>query len=188
LFLENAAGEVSQQPVIIGLHHQGKYPGYNWIEIVRFIPEVSFGSGKQALHHFSDELIRQLFQYLADLILPGGHIMIEYDSLWQQDTARSLALGIPPIATPLGYLLFSVGCGSGFRDFYFAEGGSEGSRKLQGFKALNRQQAQLKAEEIKRELALFLDRLPHEAVSELESAACDRAVAILSKLSQQDNN
>ncbi|MEW6329646.1 MAG: DUF1122 family protein, partial [Candidatus Micrarchaeota archaeon] len=34
-------------------------------------------------------------------------------------------------------MLFKVGCGSSWRDWYIAEGGHEGSQKLQGFKALN---------------------------------------------------
>ena len=109
--------------------------------------------------------------------------MVEYDSPEQQDTARSLALGIPPAATPLGYILFSIGCGAGFRDWYFAEGGSEGPRKLQGYKALNRQHAQLKIKETVRELTAFLSR-PPSVTSELERAARDRALAILNKFEQ----
>jgi len=122
MFLQNASGSISSQPVIIGLHNQGKYPGYNWIEIIRFSSEVSFTSEKQALTISTKELAQQLFQYLADLIPPGGHLMVEYDSPEHKDTAHSLALGVPPIATPLGYLLFSAGCGAGFKDWHFAEG------------------------------------------------------------------
>ena len=106
-------------------------------------------------------------------------MMVEYDSPEQQDTARSLALGIPPAATPLGYLLFLVGCGVSFRDWYFAEGGSEGPCKFQGDKALSGQHAQLKTEEMVRELRAFLDRVPSTEGSELEEAARDRALAIL---------
>jgi len=182
VFLQNASGDVSHQPVVMGLHNQGEYPSYNWIEIISISSRVSFISEKQFLDIFTSGLSQQLFQYLADLIPPGGHMMVEYDSSEQQDTSRSLALGIPPVATPLGYMLFLVGCGAGFKDWYFAEGGSESSRKLQGYKALNRRHRQLKNEETVQELKVFLGRLPSAAGSELEKAARERAHAILSML------
>ena len=141
---------------------------------------MSFGSGREQVVDVSSSELTQLFQYLANLIPPGGHMMVQYDSPEQSDTARSLALGIPPIATSLGYLLWSVDCGAGFKDWYFAEGGSEGPRKLQGYKALNSQHAQLKAEKTVQELTAFLGKHPSVTSSELERAARDRALAILS--------
>jgi len=79
-----------------------------------------------------------------------------------------------------------IGCGAEFKDWRFAEGGSEGPRKLQGYKALNNQHAQLKSKETIKELVTFLDRLPPMAGSELERAAQNRAAAILSKLKQEN--
>jgi hypothetical protein len=187
VFLQNEAGQVSQQSVAIGLHNQGKYPGYNWFEIISFSSSASFGSGEEA-SHISISLVgstQQLFQYLADLIPPGGHMMFEYDSPEHQDTARSLALGIPPAATRLGHLLFSIGCGAGFRDWYFAEGGAEGPRKIQGYKALNGQHAQLKAKEPEQELNTFLGLSLSEG-SELVRAARQRALTILNMLKRNN--
>lgn len=181
VFLQNDSGEVSQKPVVIGLYNQGKYPSYNWFEITSFSSQVRFGSGEQALDISANGVTQQLFQYLADLIPPGGHMMVEYDSPEQQDTARSLALGIPPAATPLGYMLLLIGCGAGFKDWHFAEGGSEGPRKLQGYKAPNSQHAQLKTKETIQQLTAFLEELPSVVDSELERAARDRALAILKK-------
>ena len=111
--------------------------------------------------------------------------MVEYDSPAGQDTARSLSLGIPPAATPLGYLMFLVGCGAGFKDWYFAESGSEGPRKLQGYKALSSQQARLRTKETVAELKAFLRRLPLAPESELERAARDRARAIVGQYQPQ---
>jgi len=51
-------------------------------------------------------------------------------------------------------------CGASFKDWYIAEGGSEGPRKLQGYKAPDRQHAQRKANEMALELKAFLGRLP----------------------------
>ena len=185
IFLQSSSAEISQQPVMRGLYHQGRYPSYNWIELANFFAQLNFGSSGQTLDLTSDGLVQQLFQYLADLIPPGGHLMVEYDSPEQQDTARSLALGIPIAVTPLGYRLFSIGCGAGFRDWYFAEGGTEGPRKLQGFKALNSHQSQIKMKEIVEELKAFLDKPQSEVDSKLVRAARDRARSILNKLRPQ---
>jgi hypothetical protein len=180
LFLCDSSGEVSREPVVFGLHHQGKYPSYNWIEVISLSPRVSFESGKAIDVSMAET--QQLFQYLAELIPPGGHMMVEYDSPEQQETARSLALGIPPVATPLGYMMFLAGFGVSFKDWHFAEGGCEGPRKLQGYKALDEQHAARRADETVAELAAFLTRIPEEESSELEKAGRDRASAVLNKL------
>ena len=73
---------------------------------------------------------------------------------------RALGLGIPPVATPLVYLIVQAGCWAGFKDRYIAEGGREGPRKLQGFKALNGEHERRKAVEIAEELKSLLDREP----------------------------
>jgi hypothetical protein len=180
LFLRDSSGEVSREPVVFGLHHQGKYPSYNWIEVISLSPRVSFESGKGI--DISMAETQQIFQYLAELIPPGGHMMVEYDSPEQQETARSLALGIPPVVTPLGYIMFLAGCGDSFKNWHFAEGGCEGPRKLQGYKALDEQHAARRANEKVAELTAFLAGTSEEEISELEKAARDRALAVLNKL------
>ena len=175
VFLKNPSGEVSRKPVLLGLFNQGRYPSYNWIEVVGFDPVEPIRDIA------ASGLARQLFQYLASLIPPGGHLMVGYDSPAEQDTARSLSLGIPPVATPLGYLMFLIGCGAGFKDWYFAESGSEGPRKLQGYKALNREQAQIKAEEMIRELKAFLSRPSLLPGSKLERVVRGRARTVISQ-------
>ena len=77
VFLRNDSGEVSNQLVVIGLLNQGRYPSYNWIEIISLSSWVSFGSGEEVLDTSLNGLTRQLFQHLADLIPPGGHMMVE---------------------------------------------------------------------------------------------------------------
>ena len=96
VFLQNAHGETSQQPVITGLHNHGSYPSYNWIEIISLALKADFDSGEQVFFSVSSNgLTQQLFKHLADLLPSGGHMMVEYDSPEQQDTAQSLVLGIP---------------------------------------------------------------------------------------------
>ena len=189
VFLKNELGEISQQPVMIGLHNQGGYPAQNWIEITSFTQQVHFGSGEQVTFNVSsNDKTLQLFKHLADLLPPGGHIMVEYDSPSQQDTAKLLGSDIPPIATPLGYTLFLAGCGASFRDWYFAEGGEEGPRKLQGYKALNSKYAKIKVKETIRELSDYLNRPSSGAVPQLEKAARDRALVILKTLSAKETS
>jgi hypothetical protein len=83
-------------------------------------------------------------------------------------------------------MLFSMGCGVSFKNWYFAEGGSEGARKLQGYKALNNEHAQLKTREMVQELMAFLSKPVSSANSELEQAARNRALAVLSMLKQHN--
>ena len=82
--------------------------------------------------------------------------MAEYDSVARSLTARALSARVPPVATPLGALLFEVGCGVAFRDWYISEGGREGPRKLQGFRALDDDHARTRGLEAAAALEAFL--------------------------------
>ncbi len=191
IFLQDTQGRTSDKAVILGLHHSGPYPAYNWVEIVAYAPEVTFASEhwaeSSALAIAADGLAQQLFGYLGNLLPPGGHIMVEYDSPEQEETAKSLELGMPIVVTPLGYLLYSIGCGASFKNWYFAEGGSEGPRKLQGYKALSREHARDKAKEMVRELKAFLGKAAGSRYPELEEAARSRASRILRDLEQENS-
>jgi hypothetical protein len=96
-----------------------------------------------------------LFQLLAELIPPGGHISIAY--LDHRITARALLSGVPAAATPLGYLLWRCGC-RWYKDWYFAEGWKEGGIKLQGEKPLTDARAQANTARIVAELTAFVKK------------------------------
>src|SRR5690606_23715418 len=72
-------------------------------------------------------------------------------------TARALAARVPPVATPLGGMMFAAGCVA-FTDWYIAEGGREGPRKLQGFMAVNEQHVQRRSREMYEDLEAFMQR------------------------------
>ncbi len=186
IFLLGDQGLVSEQPVVIGLYSSGPYPSYNWVEIITLAEHVTLASATKGEGRVLDirqtGLDRELLKRIADLIPPGGHMMIEYDSPQQRETARCLELGIPPAATPLGYLLYSIGCGAGFRDWYFAEGGSEGPRKLQGYKPLNEEHARERARDQAMGLLEFLNRPLDPGHADVEEPARQRAVGILSSI------
>lgn len=108
-----------------------------------------------------------LFSLLRTVVPPNGWLALAYETLGVdttlfRETRRLLSLGAPPIVTPLGLLLHRAGCGWYIRDWYIAEGGREGPRKLQGFRPANAEsEARRKAETLET-LRRFLDRASGE--------------------------
>ena len=141
-------------PVVFGLQNSGPYPGFNWVEVLDYFASLPLDSG--GTFEVTADIERALFERLASVVPPGGHFMAEYDSGARTLTARALAARVPPVATPLGALLFEVGCGVAFRDWYIAEGGREGPRKLQGFRALDDDHARTRGLEAAEALDAFL--------------------------------
>ena len=141
-------------PVVFGLQNSGPYPGFNWVEVLDYFASLPLDSGGTV--EVTAEVERALFERLAGVVPPGGHLMAEYDSVARTLTARALSARVPPVATPLGALLFEVGCGVAFRDWYISEGGREGPRKLQGFRALNEDHARTRGLEAAEALDAFL--------------------------------
>ncbi|MDY6918076.1 MAG: DUF1122 family protein [Chloroflexota bacterium] len=188
VYLVDERGAVSDRPAVLGLHNAGPYPSQNWVETMSVAEQVSFGAGDsgRTLQVGGTDLERALLKLLADVIPPGGHMMVEYDSAGRRETARGLHLGIPAAATPLGYLLYSVGCGTSFRDWYFAEGGVEGPRKLQGYKALNEEHARERGRELARELLSFVQSVRRPEHGDIEGPARTRALEILRRLDVDD--
>ncbi|GBD11154.1 hypothetical protein HRbin23_00806 [bacterium HR23] len=130
LWWESPTGEVARPAVVEGLHHRGPYPATCWVEVMALPPEVQTPSHRLALE---GEALVEVFRLLGRLLPPGGHMMVEYEAPHRQATRRALERGAPPEETPLGRLLVRAGFTGGFRDWYFAEGWTEGPRKLQAF-------------------------------------------------------
>lgn len=153
-FLDAAEVGRTLEPVLAGLHATGPYPGFNWVEVTEFSGQVPVAAGNVDVPEGID---LQIVQALASLVPAGGHLMMEYESSHRRLTARALAQGVPPVATPLGAMMFSVGCGVAIRDWYIAEGGREGPRKLQGFRAVDIEHGTRRAREMLLELEAFMD-------------------------------
>jgi len=159
-------GCLSREPVLMGLYHSGPYPSYNWIEVAQVNEHLTFearDAGPGAALDAPD--LRRLMALLRELIPPGGHLMLEYESPRWASTARALNLGAPPAATELGELLRAAGCATSIRNWYIPEGGHEGPRKLQGFKPLGEGRARSAREARDRELRDFLTSLAPGAQS-----------------------
>ena len=121
-------------PVIEGVYSAGGRGVLPWIEVLAYEPRLR--RGEETLDLATGGLDRELFTALAELIPPGGHLMVGCETPPHHDTYQALMKGVPPAATPLGAVLFACG----FRKvkfFYLAEGGWEGQQKLWAEKPLD---------------------------------------------------
>jgi len=144
------------EPVLFGLQGTGTQPAHHWVEVLHYAETLSVGDGRTV--QVPDGVERRIFEQLAGAVPPGGHFLVEYESPARAVTASALAAGVPPLATPLGALLYATGCGDAFRDWYHPEGGREGARKLQGFRAPDAAHARRRGLEMLAELRSFMER------------------------------
>lgn len=183
-----SSGEWVTTPVVEGIHSRGGRGVKGWIEVGDYFPIAHFrgrGSSPKAIQLSGEGLDREIFRLLGECVPAGGHLMFAYEvsfeSPFHKETQESLIKGVPPVTTAQGELLFHAG----FRlvkDWYLAEGGHEGPRKLWGEKPLN--DAETSNFDLKTFLQLlaFLSRQPNPAMIEREQLARRRTVAILQEL------
>ncbi len=180
LYLTEETGRRSRAPIFRGLYSKGPTPASNWID-GDYHEQVEFDGLN--INVSSLGLDEELFKALAQVIPPGGSLMISYELLHgagktHTETLQQLELGCPPACTPLGYLLCRAGCTAGFRDWYFPEGGYEGPRKLQAFKPASEEQGKQKARELIEELKIFLKKVEEDS-RELIVRARSRALELI---------
>jgi len=128
----------------------------------------------------SKQMDQKIFKLIGSIIPAGGQLMVSYEDQENihLETASSLSMGIPPCLTPLGFLIFKAGF-SFIKDWYLAEGGYEGPRKLWGEKAPNRKWKQIFCEKTEAQIREFLDRTPSERSGVLKEKARKKAFLIL---------
>ncbi len=148
-----------REPLLFGMQNSGRYPGFNWVEVIEYRELLPLDDGRTVT--VPEGVERLVFRRLAELAPPGGHLMAEYDSPARRMTARALAAGVPPQATPLGATLAAAGCGTPIRNWYISEGGREGPRKLQGFRALDDQHGRRRDGETLAALEAFMQNSAH---------------------------
>jgi len=119
-------------PVMTALVSGGGRGVKPWIE-ARFYPSIAI-EGEKLIRIRTAGIEAELIAIIGEIIPPGGHLMIDYESGGQERTMRELQLGIPPAATALGARMLAAGFVGEFKDWYFSEGGHEGPRKLQANK------------------------------------------------------
>ncbi len=176
------------QLILEGVHSKGGRGVTGWIEVGDYYPLITFENGramKGTIDLAREGLDRNLFQMLGEIVPPGGHFMfayeVFYDSQFHDETLRSLSKRIPPICTAQGELLFHAGCRF-IKNWYLAEGGHEGPRKLWGEKPLNRKEMKRMDERTFFALQDYLSREPNPDIVPLESFARKRAIRVLGDL------
>jgi hypothetical protein len=180
--LSHSAGSgQAPDPLAMGLHSTGPYPAFNWIEMTQYREALRIGG--ETLDLPATRLDGALFALLAQFVPRGGHIMVEYDSPTHRATARILTLGLPPVCSPIGYLMFGIGCRS-YRDWYISEGGREGPRKLQGFMPLNEEIRLEKEAKLREELGAFLSHAEGTEANEWAEVAHRTARDVLATLGE----
>jgi hypothetical protein len=189
LRLQDVRGTLLRQPVIGGICSRGGKDGVRgWMDI-DYWEEIPLENGEpdgSRLSLRAEGLDREIFRLLGEAIPPGGHLMVSYEGEQEVhgETLRELAKGVPPAATPLGHLLFF----GGFRhvkDWYLAEGGMEGPRKLWGEKAPDTVWERAFGEWTMRQLVPFLERGPSPEHENLLGAA-RRAEEVLRKIREEE--
>jgi len=175
----------SIDPVFSGIFSLGRPSQFiaGWIdgdyfETATFQSSETFSLGERGFDS-------SFFRIIGRLIPPGGSFMVSYslfskESKIHKETRQGLDKGYPPAVTPLGFLLFQAGCGMGFKDWYFAEGGREGPEKLQGFKSINSETAKEKAKLMIQELHRF--RVIQSDDDEFARACTVRAEYVIQEL------
>ena len=182
LLLADPDGELSEIPLALGLFNRGPYPAFNWIELTRYDSALALGAGEIDLR--AEGLEPEFFAALSELVPPGGHMMVEYDSPSQRPTAWTLTLGYPEACSPTGYLMFQAGCRS-YKNWHISEGGREGPRKLQGFKPWNDDIRRQKTERLREEILRFQSTGGNPQHGEWGQIARANAAAILAALTTE---
>ena len=154
-YLLSALGR-TVEPVVFGLQSSGRWPGAHWVQVIQYREQVRLEDGQAVEVPYGME--QGIFARFASEVPAGGSLLAEYESDARSVTAQALASKVPPLATPLGALLYSVGCGDAFRDCYTPEGGREGPRMLQGFRAIDDAQRKQRGLEMLAELSAFMAR------------------------------
>lgn len=203
LYLKDEAGRISSQrspvgermetPVLEGIRSRGGRAVKGWIEVGDYFSIVHFEGSDippKTVHLSKRGLDRRIFGLLGACVPPGGHLMfayeVSYESPFHRETQDSLTKGLPPISTVQGELLFHAG----FRlvkDWYLAEGGHEGPRKLWGEKPLNEVESRGFDFRTFLQILAFLARQPNPTYVEREHLAKRRALEITEHLELEPN-
>jgi len=183
LYLKGAKGLASERPVIKGIYSKGGRDGIHpWMD-VEYSEEAAFqepGGRKYGISLKKGGLDEIIFRQLGGCIPPGGHLMVSYEGRQRihVQTLSALNRGVPPAATALGYLIFQAGFQL-IKNWYLAEGGFEGPRKLWGEKAPDGKWARKFYEMTGKEMKDFLSRMPDRKNPVLHTGAGVKAGKII---------
>ncbi len=156
----------------------GRPPFYRpWIEVfgIRSVIRIS---GIE-LRYFDSRVEDKFLELISSAIEPGDRLFIEYYN--DYETLKALELGVPPVATRLGFKLFMNGF-TWFKDWYYPEGFMEGNPKLQAEKPLTPRDKLRHLDSIRRELNGFIKSYSSLAKIEVIAKSISRAKRILDEI------
>jgi hypothetical protein len=190
LFFINKEGQRSRDPIVTGIYSKGNPSNkiFNWLDI-HFLDWFSFDNGNAGFFSEIEGLAEGLFRMLGDCIPPGGMIMCSYitDMAWgiesalHEVTRRCIALnslGVPPAAAPLGRLLVAAGCLNIKGEAYAVQGSS----RLAGEKALNKEYEKRFKQRLIMQLEVYLGRNPNPEYQDIENTCRINAREILDRM------
>jgi hypothetical protein len=180
--LTDKDGHEADWPVVEGFYSVAGARIGSWLDCDVY-PTQAFNGRVEDLDR--DGVTLELFRLLGEAIT--SHCMVAYEA-WERTsslhtvTEQSYRLGIPPGATPVGELLINAGCVAGFKDWYIAEGGNEGPRKLQAEKPPNEAARTEALTAMARSLTAYLARPPLGAAEAVERDCRGRSARLLETL------
>jgi hypothetical protein len=190
LFLANKKGKRSREPVVTGIYSKGNPSNkiFSWLDI-HFLDWFAFDGGDSGVLSKMEDLAEGLFELLGHCIPSGGMIICSYitdvawgiESLIHEQTRRCLqvhSLEIPPAATPLGRLLVAAGCHNIKAGAYDVQGSS----RLAGEKALNKEYEKRFTQGLIRQLEEYLRRKPNHDCQHIEDICRTNAGDILDQM------
>lgn len=151
VYLKNEKDEKSLEPCIKGLYSVGRQDSTYHFFDAQFFPYIRFSTKEVNL--IEENLADDLFKLLGAIIRPGGQFYLSYlnEEMFTSQMEKAFKLGIPPIATVLGRLLFMSGC-IHVRSFY----GVEGRFRVDGEKPISSKITRKWAHEILDELNKYI--------------------------------
>ena len=180
--LTDSDGRQADRPVVEGFYSIAGQQVGSWLDCDVY-PIQAFDGSRVDITE--EGVAIELFRVLGEAIT--SHCMVSYE-VWEQTsplhtiTERSYRLGIPPEATPVGELLIAAGCVAGFKDWYIAEGGNEGPRKLQAEKPPNEAAHSTALATLARSLSGYLASQPVAGAEAVELDCRARAARLLESL------
>lgn len=190
LFLTNQEGQRTLEPLVTGIYSKGN-PGnkiFSWLDI-HYLDCFSFDGGDSIVLSAQKDLVERLFEMLGSVIPPGGMIICSYvtDLAWSiaspihEQSRRCIqvhSLNIPPAATPIGRLLVAAGCCNVKAGAYDVQGSS----RLAGEKALDREYEKRFTQRLIRQLEEYSGSNPNPEYQDIENTCRRNARDILDLL------
>lgn len=184
VYLKDGKGRLTVDPVVEGIYSRGNrrtikpWMDVSYRESVRLEPDRE--GAEKMIQLTGEGLDAGLFSHIGNIIPPGGHLMVSYEDIdaIHRETLIGLYAGVPPAASPLGYLIYRAGFHY-IKDWYLAEGGHEGPRKLWGEKALDDRGETDYQRKTKGDLEEFLQRSGESDHLHIHEAGRERAGMIL---------